>query len=344
MNDTSEFSSILSMSKKLETKRLNRKLTIIMKDEYRLDDEINHLLDNGTYQFPDVLHTKTDKRVLTRTQSSFSAKIHIKKTPLYFHQHDFVEILYMYKGSCKQYIENLGHCVVLNEGDLFLLNQNVIHAIMQEDENAVLIKIILPVTMISHEFIRRIGGKGVLYEFFVGAKSLQREYYHYIHYKNCTGEEKKIIEKIMTEYYMQYKYCEETIECYLQLLMLFLERSNPMHCSCKYKLSHSSVETGRILQYIYEHSDTVTLEELSQVFSFNQSYLSRVIKESCKMNFLDLVREYRLEKAAALLTGSDYSVEKIAQMVGYQNAASVYQGIKEKFGLSPAEYRRTYAL
>lgn len=37
-----------------------------------------------------------------------------------------------------------------------------------------------------------------------------------------------------------------------------------------------------------------------------------------------------------------YSVEKIAQIAGYQNATPVYQGIKEKFGCSPAEYRKSY--
>ena len=60
------------------------------------------------------------------------------------------------------------------------------------------------------------------------------------------------------------------------------------------------------------------------------------------MNFQELVRESRLEKAAVLLSSSDYSVEKIAQAVGYQNAVPIYQGIKEKFGCSPAEYRKSY--
>lgn len=342
MNDIPEFFSVLSMSKKLETERLERELSIIMRDEYKLNDEINHLLDTGSYQFPDVLQTKTDKRVLTRIQDKFSAKIHIKRTPLYFHQHDFVEILYMYRGSCKQYIENLSNCIILQEGDLFLLNQNVIHAIMQEDERAILIKIILPVDILPHEFIQKMNHKSDLFDFFVETKSFQSKYYHYMHYTGCTGDEKSLIERIMTEYYKEYDYFEETITCYLRLLMIFLERNSNMHHSYKYKLTHSSIQTGEIVQYIYEHSETVTLEELSRVFSFSQAYLSRIIKENCKMNFQNLVRESRLAKASVLLSSSGYSVEKIAQIVGYQNAVPIYQGIKEKFGCSPSEYRKSY--
>ncbi len=342
MNYKSKFSSILLMSKELETRRIDRKLDITMRDEYKLTDEINHMLDSGIYEFPDTLHTKTEKRTLTRIQYDFSAKVHIKRTPLYFHQHDFVEILYMYKGSCKQYIENLDNCIVLQEGDLFLLNQNVIHAIMQQDEQAILIKIVLPLEVLSYNFIQKMNHDSDLFQFFVDAKSPQKEYYHYLHYIHCTSDEQILIEKLMTEYYMKYNYYKETIVCYLELLMIFLERSNNLHHNLRYKLAHSSLKTGEIIQYIYEHSDTVTLEELSRVFSFNQSYLSRIIKENCKMNFLGLLRESRLEKASIFLSSSDYSVEQIAQMVGYHNAVPIYQGIKEKFGCSPSEYRKHY--
>ena len=61
------------------------------------------------------------------------------------------------------------------------------------------------------------------------------------------------------------------------------------------------------------------------------------------MNFLDLLRECRLEKAAALLTATNYPIEKIAELVGYSSAASVYQGVREKFGMSPTEYRDKYS-
>ena len=91
-----------------------------------------------------------------------------------------------------------------------------------------------------------------------------------------------------------------------------------------------------------KEGDTITLEELSHVYAYNQSYLSRIIKENCKMNFLELLRESRLEKASILLSSSDFSVDQIAQMVGYQNAVPIYQGIKEKFGCSPSEYRKCY--
>lgn len=57
------------------------------------------------------------------------------------------------------------------------------------------------------------------------------------------------------------------------------------------------------------------------------------------MSFRDLLREIRIEKAVKLLGGSDYSVEKIALMVGYKSAIPIYREIKNKYGMSPAEIR-----
>lgn len=342
MINNSNFDYILALSKKLESERLDREFNEIMQDEYDMDIDLQRKLKDGTYQFPNVSQTKTDKLILTRVQNQFSAKIHIARTPLYFHKHDFIEILYVYKGCCKQFVETLDNCIALQEGDLFILNQNVTHALLQEDENDILIKIVVPEAWITHEFIQKLDHKNPLFDFFVTAKSEQKEYYHYLQYHRCLGEVKTLIEKIMTEYYMELWHFEEVLKNYLQLLMIFLEREKEERDNVKSQLSHSSLQPRKIIQYIYEHCESVTLEELSQEFSFNQSYLSRGIKENCKMNFQDLVKECRLEKAVILLGNSNSSIEKIAQLVGYQNAAPIYKGIKDKYGVSPADYRKMY--
>lgn len=335
------FKNILEHSKKLEIERLDRAFNEIMLDEYVLDDELKHKLAKGEYQFPNVLDVKTDKRILTRTQEQFSAKIHIRRTPLYFHRHEYIELLYLYKGSCRQFIENLNQCITLQEGDLFILNQNVTHALLQTDDQAVLIKIIIPTSWISHEFIQKLGQQSSMFDFFANSKAERNEYYHYLYYRQCF-EEKSLIENIMTEYYREQQHYIMVLKSYFQLLMAFLDRNEKVYDNYKYRLSHNSVQTGEIIQYIYDYSDSITLKMLADKFSFNQSYLSRMIKENCKMSFQNLVKECRIEKSALLLSSSNYSIEKIAQIVGYQNAASIYNGMKERFGLSPNEYRNIH--
>lgn len=51
------------------------------------------------------------------------------------------------------------------------------------------------------------------------------------------------------------------------------------------------LQASSVIQYIYDHCDFVTLEKLSEKFSFNQSYLGRMIKENSKVGFRDLLKE-----------------------------------------------------
>lgn len=329
------FAHILETSRLQETLRLNRDLPTLMPDEYQITSDMERSLSEGTYQFPDAREIQTGRRVLTRTQDYFSAKVHLYHTPFYFHRHTFVELLYMYSGNCLQFIENLGTCVTLHKGDIFILAPNVVHALLQEEENAVLIKVIIPTGTLLPGFTQRLGEQQS--RFWAGTK----DYYHYLHYTGCTGEERLFVETMMTEYYTEDPYKNIAQTSWLQLLLIALSRREGQER--RYKLGHSAVEMGRITEYIYEHSETVTLDGLAREFSFSPSYLSRAIKEHCNMKFLDLLREYRLEKAATLLAGTEYPIEKIAKLVGYRSAASVYQGMKEKFGISPTEYRENYS-
>lgn len=335
------FSDILLLSRQMEYERVHRELNEVLQDEFVIDAKMQRELENGKFIFPDVDVVKTDKRVLTRQQTYFSAKINIWESALYFHRHNFVELLYMYKGCCKQFIENLNHMVTLEEGDVFLLNQNVVHGLLQKDKEAVLIKLIIPVNLISYEFVQSLDKSSEMAGFWISAKSRRNESYHYLHYSGCAGEEKLFIEKLMMEYYLNQQYDEIAIRSYLQLLLIWVEREKRKCNSCKFKMSQDSLDMGKITEYIYENSASITLEKLADAFSYNSSYLSRMIRESCQISFLELVKECRLEKAIILLTSTEDTVEEIAHMVGYRNSTPIYQGIRQKFGMSPTEYRNS---
>lgn len=103
------FSDILLLSRQMEYERVHRELNEVLQDEFVIDVKMQEEMESGKFIFPDVDVVKTDKRVLTRQQTYFSAKINICESALYFHRHNFVELLYMYKGCCQQFIENLNH-------------------------------------------------------------------------------------------------------------------------------------------------------------------------------------------------------------------------------------------
>lgn len=344
-----DFEKLLAWSQKEETLRLNRDNRLLMKEEYRLEKEEEQRLEEGTYQFPAI--SEPDLAVgespvfsgLVRRQDWFSAKIHVRATPCYFHRHEFVEILYMYRGTCRQYVENLKTLILLEEGDLFLLNQNVIHALFQKEPDAVLINIIVPGAWITPAFLNRMNRDSPLFSFFVRAGEGGEDTEEYFHYHRTEPGCREIVEKLMEEFYRSQPFSREAAEFYLQLLFISLNRSTSLPEMVSRQRAGNYQLRERFFRYLYENSASATLEGMAEDLRYNTSYLSRLIRKNCGAGFRELLREIRMEKAILLLGTSGLSVEEIALLCGYQTPVPLYKEMRRRFGLSPSEYREAYA-
>ncbi|RTE11684.1 response regulator transcription factor [Paenibacillus whitsoniae] len=94
--------------------------------------------------------------------------------------------------------------------------------------------------------------------------------------------------------------------------------------------------------YIENHfNKELTLEKISSLFFMNPSYCSYLFKEKTGINFIDYVNKTRIEKAKAMLKGSDAKVYKIAKDLGYDNAKYFFRVFKKVTGQTPEEYRQS---
>jgi AraC-like DNA-binding protein len=58
------------------------------------------------------------------------------------------------------------------------------------------------------------------------------------------------------------------------------------------------------------------------------------------VNFSSYVWRLRYEKSRLLLATTNYSIEKIGALVGYDNASSFRRKFKDECGVSPSQYRK----
>ncbi|MBU5436429.1 helix-turn-helix domain-containing protein [Tissierella sp. MSJ-40] len=98
---------------------------------------------------------------------------------------------------------------------------------------------------------------------------------------------------------------------------------------------------AEILHYIYDNMKDVTLEKVARKFHFNPSYLSRLIKESTNRSFSEILKNARLKKSSLLLKNTDISISKISEEIGYKNPNRFYKVFKDKYGMTPGEYRNS---
>ncbi|QHT59754.1 response regulator [Paenibacillus lycopersici] len=99
----------------------------------------------------------------------------------------------------------------------------------------------------------------------------------------------------------------------------------------------------RAKQYVRDYlADGVSLQAVADYMGMNASYFSRWFKYATNRNFVDYLKECRIEKAKELLQQGTYSLPEISALIGYADVKYFYRVFKELTGLTPSEYRKRY--
>lgn len=87
----------------------------------------------------------------------------------------------------------------------------------------------------------------------------------------------------------------------------------------------------------------ITLADLADLLDTNVTYLSQYINNQLKTNFNDYINSQRINEACRLFrnnTPLKYSVEQIADMVGFSSRTTFYNTFKKFTGITPAFFQK----
>ena len=95
-----------------------------------------------------------------------------------------------------------------------------------------------------------------------------------------------------------------------------------------------------VVKNIEKPLDDSTFEAKVLADSLNMSLptLYRKIKQYSDLSILELTRNIRLKKAAELLASQQYSVQEVAEMVGFNDTATFRKRFTEQYGVTPSQY------
>ncbi len=107
-------------------------------------------------------------------------------------------------------------------------------------------------------------------------------------------------------------------------------------------INHKCIGTQTI-NYIKENftQNDLTLNLIAEQLHISQSYLTRIIKQKTGVNFTDYLNKLRINMAIKLLLDKykDYTINDIANMVGYSSQHYFSRAFKNYMGLSPNQYK-----
>ena len=94
-------------------------------------------------------------------------------------------------------------------------------------------------------------------------------------------------------------------------------------------------------KYVYENFDKpLSLDILGEAVHLHPAYLSKIFKEETNINLSNYITDIRMQKAAELLEQTGLKVNEIMYLTGYRKSQHFTKLFKEKFGVTPMEYRR----
>lgn len=97
----------------------------------------------------------------------------------------------------------------------------------------------------------------------------------------------------------------------------------------------------KALDYIGQHySDDINVSALASMAGYNESYFMKTFKKQTGVTVVHFINDYRLRKSAELLLGSSDSIEEVAYSTGFESASYFIRKFKEKYRVTPNEYRK----
>ena len=102
----------------------------------------------------------------------------------------------------------------------------------------------------------------------------------------------------------------------------------------------SNVYLEQAIDYIkWNHSRGINVTDIADYIGISRTYLNHVFQKELGISSQKFLMDFRLHKAASLLTSSDLPVTEVSAEVGYDDSLAFSKAFKKKFGLSPKNYR-----
>lgn len=102
---------------------------------------------------------------------------------------------------------------------------------------------------------------------------------------------------------------------------------------------HKAFEEDRI--YL---NPKLRLSDLAARIGTNRTYMSQYFNHTCEQSFYEYVNNYRVRHSMVLLSDTDYTLEIIAEMSGFNSLSTFRRAFILQNGCSPQQYRSEMAL
>ncbi len=275
-----------------------------------------------------------ESRLLLSRGKLITVRPHTRFVHFPRHTHDYVEAIYMCMGKTTHYIN--GNEVILKSGELLFLSQNAEQEILPAGTEDLAVNFIILPEFFDTAVMMMGDEETPLRKFLVDCMKNNSENAGYLHFKvSDIVPVQNLIENLLWSLLHKNTNRRRIIQNTMGLLFLHL-----MDYTERLEYGDNRDEAIiKALSYIENNYASASLTELARRQHYDFAWYSREIKKKTGSTFTELVQQKRLSQAAFMLKNTDINIADIAIKTGYDNISYFHRIFKEKFGLTPHEYR-----
>ncbi len=262
-------------------------------------------------------------------------------TKTQLHTHAYIELAYIVEGEFRQRI--LGKDIVFSKGDFCLIDKNCLHQDYLLDSPATILFFGIGNDMFSEIMQENIATEKLV-SFLQSALIQQKDVQQYLHFKPTTEASIKKMEECLELLVAELR-VNDTASSFIRKGLLFrifrlLSTEYDFSLSSEQRKTLNWIIFEEVSAYMKRSYSTISIQDLVNEFHFQEDYFNRLIKNKTGMTYSEYLQKIRLEKSCSLLLNTTQTVDEICETVGYHNKGFFYKLFKEKYGVTPSQYRK----
>lgn len=249
------------------------------------------------------------------------------------HSHDYVEMVYMCRGSTTHIINGIE--IVLQAGELLMLGRNARQEILPAGENDLAVNFIIRPEFFGATLSYLGDEETPLRKFVIDCLCGENES-AFLHFR-VSGilPVENLVENLLWTLITDTPNRRGINQATMGLLFMQL-----LNHTDRLSVPDPGQELAlRVLSYVEEHYREGSLREIAEMLHYDEAWLSREIKRRMGKNFTELIQEKRLGQALWLLRNTEKKVDDIALAVGYENISYFHRIFARRYGASPRTLR-----
>ncbi len=268
---------------------------------------------------------------------------HLRYLPGNFHEHEYIEISYVYSGSC-QHMFQVGqerHEIELFPGDLVIIPPGMNHKV-EVFNDGVMLNIMVEISTFRELFLQNLTGSPALIAFFGAVIWEGRHLGVILLHTKGNSDIADVLADLVIHYVQEHPYSGQICEHFLGAWLLMILP----YCTDTMELFGEASEERKlavsIIGFLQKHYMTASLQSVADTFHYSATHVNRILKKYMGTTVLKEIQHLKIRRACTLLEETRLSVEEISGCVGYENTSYFIEQFRREMQTTPLQYRKKH--